>query len=74
MKTYNALNEALDDSSPDVNVIQQLLNQLDDKNIRLHAVDDEILNFMLINNVTEKDYSKEFKVFEEYNERLIAVK
>lgn len=37
-------------------------------------MDEEILNFMLTNNVIEKDYSKEFEACEEYTEKLISIK
>lgn len=73
-KTLNGLNEILNYPSPDVNTIEQLLDQLVDKSKKLSAVDKEILNFMLINKVYEKDYTKEFEACGEYNEKLIKMK
>lgn len=49
-KTFNSLNEILNDSIHYVNIIEQLLDQLVDKGTRLHSVDEEILNFMMINS------------------------
>lgn len=54
----NGLNEILNDSSPDANTIEQLLDQLIDISTRLPVVDEEMLNVMLINNISEKDYTK----------------
>lgn len=34
------------------------MNKLVDKSKILHAVDDKILNFMLLNNPSEKEYTK----------------
>lgn len=62
------------DSSPDVNLIEQVLDQFIVKVTRLRSVDDEILNFMLVTSFSEIDYTKEFDVCEEYNAKLISTK
>lgn len=53
-KTFSAINNALNDSSPDFSVIVQLLNQLDDESTKLHPVDEDILNIMLESNISER--------------------
>lgn len=73
-KSYNALSEAITEASPDVVLIEQLLETLIDKNTRLSSVDEDILNSMLTSGVTEKDYVKEFDACEEYKEKLIILK
>lgn len=57
MKTYNTLNEALNHSSLVANVIEQLLDRSDDNIIKLSAVEDEILNFMLNDNISLKKFT-----------------
>lgn len=55
-------------------MIDQLLDQLFDKSKRLCSVDDEILNFLLVNGFLGKDNTKEFDVRNEYSEKLLSIK
>lgn len=59
--SYNALNDA----SPNANLIENLIYQPRDKSTILRAVDEEVLNFTFRDKVIKKDYSKEFELWKE---------